>query len=618
MMVFVRRLQRILKSIVFEPTKAFERIRYRLGVSDGPLGRALYRRVMAQVAPHRLFGQSSDEEASLTQEQKSLAFSKGLQVAFYDSSLQQKQPLFLLLNGRAALAQSLAIGVARGDISALEARCFLDLLYENPVRELIRTWYFSEDWQNRYPDGVTVFGRQAFAQWLRLNYKLPESWLNYSSWPLDLNEESQIRLAYFARPQWQAMFPQALKNKEQSLALLRYICVDESCSQEARLWCSELDCELISEKLVQAGVNVLGHFSYPSGLRSSTEAIVSGLNQVGVLTTRRNVRVDLRRNDPVHHLFNGLELFDTSIIHVQPEPFMGRAYVHSGLNERIPRTYRIGYWYWEFDSVPDSWKSCSPLVDEIWTANEFIAKGLREKFSQPVNVFMPGLALPQFDRKPREYFNLPNDKFIFSFVFHMSSVMERKNPLALIAAFKQAFSIHDDALLVIKASFGEQHPVQLAELRAAAQGHSIVVIDDVFTLDETLSLINCSDAYVSLHRSEGLGLTMAEAMLLGKPVIATRYSGNLEFMNESNSLLVDMDLISLDKDYPPYKKGMRWANPSVEHASKLMRQLYDNPQQAVELGAFAQRDVNERFSHQAVGERMRDRLDFIQKRRTIE
>jgi glycosyltransferase involved in cell wall biosynthesis len=193
----------------------------------------------------------------------------------------------------------------------------------------------------------------------------------------------------------------------------------------------------------------------------------------------------------------------------------------------------------------------------------------------------------------------------------MMSVMERKNPLGLIRAFKQAFRAEDAVCLVLKTSFGDRHPAQIQELRDAAVGANITVIDQVYSPDEVLSLMDACDAYVSLHRSEGLGLTMAEAMLMGKPVIATNFSGNVDFMDESNSLLVPYELVKLGKPIPPYDADLEWAEPSVEHAAQLMRRVYENQEWAREVGARGKASAEANLSLEAAGRRIASRLEEI-------
>jgi len=456
---------------------------------------------------------------------------------------------------------------------------------ERPEAELVKAYEFTPEWQKLYPDGLTVFGRRAFAAWFRANYRVADLWADPVRWPVDIPPARQLRSAYRAREQWQRMHPKALDAIESAKALIDWLQSPEAMqTEEVRAWCAGLDKDAVAAEMTTPGVNVIGHFSYPSGLRVSVEALVKGLREVGVQTALRDLRTD-KKDDPVHAQFRDFEDFETTIIHTQPEPFFNEAYSRSDLNEHLPRTYRIAYWYWEFDSIPDSWLDAAAKVDEVWTATEFVAKGLRDRLSIPVRTIFPGVALGAYQQRERKYFGLKDGSFTFLFTFHMMSIMERKNPLGLIQAFKAAFSAEDDVTLVLKTSFGDRHPAQLKELRAAAEGHNIVVIDQVYSPDEVLSLMDACDAYVSLHRSEGLGLTMAEAMLMGKPVIATNYSGNVDFMGEDDSLLVPYKLVKLGRPIPPYDEKLEWAEPSTEHAAQLMRRLYEDRVWAKEVGA---------------------------------
>jgi glycosyltransferase involved in cell wall biosynthesis len=193
----------------------------------------------------------------------------------------------------------------------------------------------------------------------------------------------------------------------------------------------------------------------------------------------------------------------------------------------------------------------------------------------------------------------------------LTSGMERKNPLGLIRAFRQAFSAGEPVRLVLKTFSGNRYPASLQQMWSAGAGAKLTVIDRMFSRDETLSLIDSCDAYVSLHRSEGLGLTLGEAMLLGKPVIATRYSGNLDFMDDANSLLVDYQLVPVGRTATPYEPNGYWAEPSVDHAAHLMRQIYENRNWAGKLGAKAKSDAGARMSLPSAGQRMAERLSQI-------
>jgi glycosyltransferase involved in cell wall biosynthesis len=322
----------------------------------------------------------------------------------------------------------------------------------------------------------------------------------------------------------------------------------------------------------------------------------------------------LIKDDSIHSNFLGLEQYTTTLVHVQPEPFFQHAFEVSGLYPRAPKTYRIGYWYWEMDRIPASWDLSAVSTDELWAATTFVSEALKDRFKLPVFTLPPSVELSAFKQRSRECFGIPREKFAFVFAFNMMSIMERKNPLGLIRAFARAFTRNEPVVLILKTNFGDIYRTQIEELhRAAAQAFGeIVVIDENYSQDMMLSLIEACDAYISLHRSEGLGLTMAEAMLLGKPTIATRFSGNVDFMNDQNSLLVDYRLIPLGRSYPPYDDAnMTWAEPSEEHAARLMRQLFDNRSFARKLGASGMVDLQRKLSVGTTGRKMRERLEAI-------
>lgn len=481
----------------------------------------------------------------------------------------------------------------------------------NPSRELMLAHAFTPAWQQQHPDGLTVFGRDAFANWFSSAYGALGSWVDPSSWPEWEDAADQIRVSYSCREAWRAAHPNALHDERSARALLAWLSSAESGLPIAvSEWCRGVDIEVAGAELARLGVNVIGHFCYPSGLRVSAESMVKAVGKVGVSVSLRDVHTDAK-DDPHHVDFRGMECHDITIVHTQPEPFFDTAYQRASLFERTPRTYRVAYWYWEFDSIPDSWIAHARKVDEVWAATEFVAKGLREKLSIPVRTLFPGVKLAPFERRGKKYFGLDEAPFTFLFTFHMMSVMERKNPLGLIRAFKQAFRTEDAVRLVLKTSFGDRHPTQLQELRDAAAGANITVIDQVFSPDEVLSLMDACNAYVSLHRSEGLGLTMAEAMLMGKPVIATNFSGNVDFMDEGNSLLVPYELVKLGKPIPPYEADLEWAEPSIEQAAQLMRRVYEDQDWAREVGARGKASAEANLSLEAAGRRIASRLAEI-------
>ena len=485
--------------------------------------------------------------------------------------------------------------------------------WEDPARGLVHTFLLTPDWQRAVPDGLTIFGRHELARWLSQRHGVRTLWADPSAWPLTLPSAQQIRLAYHSHENWRNCHPAAFSTLEHARALVSWLVTAESgLPDDARSWCANLDFDAVVHDLCWSGVNLLGHFSYVSGLRRSAEMVAASIANMGRQLSLRDVWVHPEDRAGPERAHQGLEVFDTTIIHVEPEPLFKMAYARSGLAERGRRTYRIGYWYWELETVPQAWEQAAGLVDELWTATDFVADALRP-LGVPVYTMPPGISLPVFSVRPRSAFGLPDDKLIFMFVFHMASGLERKNPLGLIEAFGRAFGPDTSVLLVIKTSGGDRHPAQLAALRDAAVGRNIMLIDRAMTDDQTLALIQLCDCYASLHRSEGYGLAMAEAMLLGKPVIATGYSGNLAFMHADNSCLVNYRLVRLERDVGEYHAGIRWAEPSIDHAADMMRSVRDNPAWRAELGSRAQADVRERLSIELAGRRMVERLAQIER-----
>jgi glycosyltransferase involved in cell wall biosynthesis len=211
---------------------------------------------------------------------------------------------------------------------------------------------------------------------------------------------------------------------------------------------------------------------------------------------------------------------------------------------------------------------------------------------------------------------LPGDRFVFLFNFDFLSILNRKNPIGLIDAFCEAFAHDEGPLLVIKTINGSERLVDL-ELLRYRRGHrtDIMIWDEYLPRSTQGALMSHCDAYVSLHRAEGLGLTMSEAMCLGKPVIATAYSGNVDFMDDTSAFLVPWQPVKIGSGSAPYSPTATWAEPSLDIAATHMWAVCNDPERARSIGAAAQLKLADEFSAEACGIRMRDRLDVIWRNR---
>ena len=283
--------------------------------------------------------------------------------------------------------------------------------------------------------------------------------------------------------------------------------------------------------------------------------------------------------------------------------------------DAFARGYNIAYPAWELSRYPAEWAAVLARFDEVWAPSTFVQAALEAALGKPVHR-MPLPIDPKLSSfLGRRYFSIPEDAFVVVFFFDFASFAERKNPLAVLEAFERLVARRPEAELycVIKARGGagnEAAQVALADRLAALGGRAQAIIGDLSD-NEIKNLVRCGDVFVSLHRSEGFGRGMAEAMALGRPAIATGWSGNLDFMQPGQGLLVDYDLVPVAPGAYPHGEGQVWAEASPHHASRLLEQLLDHPAEARARGAAGRAYIGEAYSVSAVGRMAMARLKAI-------
>lgn len=351
------------------------------------------------------------------------------------------------------------------------------------------------------------------------------------------------------------------------------------------------------ERDLTTGVAIAGYFSRETGVGESARLCVTSCDAAGIAT--RIIDVDRNAERRIDE--------QTAILHVNADMTPS---VVAGLRDTLrPDTYKIGVWHWELADFPEGWTASAGLLNEIWAPSEFIAGAVGRSVTIPV-VHMPhGIEVTELTPFSLSTFGVPVGRFVFLLMFDFDSFVERKNPVAAIEAFRRAFPRDEGATLLIKTNSGSRHPAALAELQALVSGESHVrVVDCTLTRGELNGLSAACDAVVSLHRAEGFGLGLAEAMDLGKPVVATGWSGNVDFMNAGNSCPVAYELVPIERDHGPYKAGNRWADPDVEHAAWLMARLVRDSDYRETIGRRARETIRTEFSPRVAGERYRRRL----------
>ena len=279
--------------------------------------------------------------------------------------------------------------------------------------------------------------------------------------------------------------------------------------------------------------------------------------------------------------------------------------------EFISGKYNVGYWAWELEEFPDRWLPSFRFFDEIWTPSTFCQASIARKSPVPV-LRMPHAVQVEGDcAVSRSDFSIPTDRFVFLTIFDLLSVLERKNPIGAITAFRRAFGNSKDCHLVLKISHAQERPQQMATLTAAAAGLPVTIINRTIDRAQVNGLIRACDCLVSLHRSEGFGLSIAEAMYLSKPVIATDYSGNTDFTRSDNAFLVEYDLTRVPKGCDPYDEGAVWAEPRLDHAVKQMQSVFNSPELRADRANRAGEYIRTHLAPEVVGKLMRERLELV-------
>jgi glycosyltransferase involved in cell wall biosynthesis len=274
-------------------------------------------------------------------------------------------------------------------------------------------------------------------------------------------------------------------------------------------------------------------------------------------------------------------------------------------------------WFWELERLSPSIEQGFSLVHEVWASSPFLRAAFSSGTDKPVT-YVP-LPVDRHEGPPprsRAELGLPQG-FIFLTIFDFGSLAERKNATGVVRAFCEAFAPGTGPVLVLKTLNAGSDRDGWARVQAAAGGRRDVIVVDGYLEERSVSeLIGHADCYVSLHRAEGFGLTPAEAMAWGRPVIATGYSGNLAFMTPENSYLIGYDTIDVPPEYHAiYRVGSTWADPHHDEAVAVMRSVVAAPAAAAERGLRGQRDIRRTNSLAAAAAAAGRRLGEIHEHR---
>jgi glycosyltransferase involved in cell wall biosynthesis len=284
--------------------------------------------------------------------------------------------------------------------------------------------------------------------------------------------------------------------------------------------------------------------------------------------------------------------------------------VSANLGLQKLRGYHAGLWFWELEEFPEHYGKSLELVDEVWTASEFTRQAIQAVTDKPVRLIRMPIYVPF---RPTAYtrasLGMPESKFIFLTNFDYLSTAERKNPVGVIRAYLDAFGPDDGAVLMVKSINSSQRILESERVRSFAYGRpDVMFLDEYVSTTEMKAMIELADCFVSLHRAEGYGLNLADAMAHSTPTIATGYSGNLEFMTETTSILIPHKIVEVGPDAAPYNPSAVWAEPDLYASSTAMRRLFDDPESGSAMAQRALTQISRSHSLQAAAASVRGLL----------
>lgn len=326
-------------------------------------------------------------------------------------------------------------------------------------------------------------------------------------------------------------------------------------------------------------IEVIGFFRSISGIGESARLCAQQLAADGFAVKCTSVESFFRKPYEMEWSWPELshsEVIECRIYHLNP-PMLPPVIFQMGLGN-FAKTFNIGYWAWELEVIPQEWVRAIRYMNAIVTPSTFTTEVIRRYAKYPVLTATHPVTTTAPEQNTRQSLGIPETAFLVANIFSFGSAMERKNPLGLIAAFSSAFSDTQDAYLVLKANTGNDSSEKRALLAAIAQHPNIRLVDQHWSRAQVLGLIHNSDLYASLHRSEGFGLTIAEAMLLGTPAMVTAWSGNMDFCTSDNSFLIDYQAIPVNSSHPEFSGLAKatWADADILQAAQTLREIYSN------------------------------------------
>lgn len=357
------------------------------------------------------------------------------------------------------------------------------------------------------------------------------------------------------------------------------------------------------------GINVIGYTQSNSGLGKAVRNNILAMELAKIPVSEISIESLKEKQSQKEKFIFPVNLIQISLNDIHPfiklvEPIL------------FENRYTILFFVWESEYIHPKLKLNIQLFDEVWTPSTYCKNLIKDFFTKPIKVIPHPVEVEINVLKKNNSIKLISPKkFSFLFIFSYHSSITRKNPIGLIQSFIKAFGRDNNNVeLIIKTSGVKKFQKEKKQiLNAIGKTSNINLYDTNLDQNSLNCLIQQCNCYVSLHHSEGFGLTLAEAMHLGKPTVATNYSGNTEFMNNTNSYLVNYEKGLIKNNDSNFSKKTIWANPDIEDCAKQLQLVYTNESTRIQKSNKAKLDIQKKLSYSNIGTLILDRLNVINK-----
>lgn len=362
------------------------------------------------------------------------------------------------------------------------------------------------------------------------------------------------------------------------------------------------------------GVNLIGPVEFINGLGTSARGYLSSIAHANIPHSVIAWRHGFEHLSKLDVVYPDKKKYSINLIHLNID-LLSQGYLDAIPLKRIVTTdrYNICISYWELASVPSLWHAIIHKFDEIWCASSFMARAISAVSACPVRIIRPALDFADApSNRDRNGFGLPPHSFVFFYAADAGGVMGRKNPDAFVNAYIAEFPDNGRTCCLVKINNANLASREIKSLVNAANGRAdVIFLNELLSCSDMSALFRNIDCYVSPHRSEGLGLTILEAMAAGKPVIATQYGGVTDFVNKNTAYPLKHRLVEVGSGSPPYPATYIWAEPDLSSIRENMRYVFEHQAEAIISGQKASQHVRSLFSLESTSIALRSELERV-------